>query len=99
MATGEFEGLLVFCGEGGDIDLFNGDGEVELSGEIFDKELVLVGVGAAELVVEVEDVAGVFGLMEEVEKGDGVGAAGYGDIERLCGSDAGGGERSFDGGL
>ena len=98
VAAGEFKGLFVLAGVGGNIDSFDGDGKMELSGEGFDKLLVLVGVGAAQLVVEVENVAGVVGLMKEVEQGDGVSSAGDGDIERLRGANASGGKRGFDGG-
>ncbi len=78
---------LLFDLRGGCGGVLDGDGEAERGGESADEGFIGIGGGAAEVVVDVEDmeVTGELAaeLMEEMEKGDGIGPGGDGDADGL----------------
>jgi hypothetical protein len=82
---------LLFDLGGGRGGVFDRDWQAECGGEGADEGFIGIGGGAAEVVVDVEDVE-VTGevaaeLMEEVEENDGIGARGDGDADGLGGLD------------
>ncbi len=86
----EFARLLFDLG-GGRGGVFDRDGQAERGGKSADEGFIGIGGGAAEVVIDVEDVE-VTGelateLMEEMEEDDGIGARGDGDADGLRGLD------------
>ena len=95
-AGGLFEGLAGLRSSGGDVDVMDVEGDVELDAEVLDEAKIGVGFGGgADAVVDVrggetysESIApGGVGGVEGEKEGDGVGSARDGHADAVAGVD------------
>jgi hypothetical protein len=89
--AGIARGLLQVPECGGEVEIVEGEREIQMGGERTDEPGVGKGGFAAEVVVDVEDVEGQVPagseFAEDVEEADGIGAPGHGDGDTVAGGE------------